>query len=52
MIMIAALFLGAAVGAWRAKQKGGTRFDQAQYAAVHGLVFALIATFASVILTR
>ncbi|UWP93565.1 hypothetical protein K3X13_07040 [Aliiroseovarius crassostreae] len=52
MGIIAALFAGAAIGAWRAHKRGGTGFDLAQYAAVHGIIFALLAIFASVIFAR
>ncbi|MDA5095707.1 hypothetical protein O2N63_16570 [Aliiroseovarius sp. KMU-50] len=52
MIVIAALLAGAIFGAWRAKSKGGRGFDVAQYAAIYGLIFALIAVFVTVIITR
>lgn len=52
MFVMAALICGAALGAWRAKSRGGTGFDIAQYAAIHGLFFAVAAIFITVILSR
>ena len=52
MIVIISLLLGGAFGAWRAKKRGGTRFDIAQYAAVYAIIFALIALFATIIFSR
>ena len=48
MIMIAALILGAILGAWRARKKQGTKLDILQYAAAHGIAFAVVAMFLSV----
>ncbi|WP_248409810.1 hypothetical protein [Aliiroseovarius sp. S2029] len=52
MLVIAALVFGALVGVMRARKRGGNRLDIAQYAAVHALVFALIALFASIFISR
>ena len=52
MIVLAALVLGAGLGAWRAKKRGGNRLDIAQYAAAHGIAFALLGVFATLILGR
>ncbi len=52
MFEIAALVAGAALGGWRAKSRGGNGFDIAQYAAIHGLLFGVIAIFISVMIAR
>ena len=35
VLVLLALVLGAALGAWRAKRRGGKGLDMAQYAAAH-----------------
>lgn len=52
MIVVVAALLGALYGAWVARRRKGRPLDQAQYAAVYGLIFALAAVFFSVILVR
>ncbi|SPF76442.1 hypothetical protein ALP8811_01447 [Aliiroseovarius pelagivivens] len=52
MVVIVAFIVGAALGALRAKKRGGNRLDMAQYGAVHGIVLALIATFLTIVITR
>ncbi|MCI2393163.1 hypothetical protein [Aliiroseovarius sediminis] len=52
MLVIAALIFGALVGVLRARKRGGNRLDTAQYAAVHAIVFGLVALFASIIISR
>ncbi len=52
MLVIAALVFGALVGGLRARKRGGNRLDIAQYAAVHAMVFALVALFATIIINR
>lgn len=52
MIIIVALVAGALVGAIRAKARGGTGLDIAQYAATHALIFALLALFATIFVGR
>lgn len=42
MILILAFFAGVAFGVWRARARGGTRADQAQYGLAHGFA-ALVA---------
>jgi len=49
MITLAAGLAGAALGAWRARQRGGTGADMAQYGAAHGIAFALVALFAGIV---
>ena len=48
MIVVAAAILGAGFGAWRARTRGGTRADMAQYGAAHGIAFAILALFAGI----
>jgi hypothetical protein len=52
MIVIVAFCAGAALGAFRAKKRGGNRLDMAQYGAVHGIGFALLAIFLTIIFAR
>lgn len=47
-----AFVLGAAWGAVVARRRGGNRLDILFYAAVHGIVLALLALLASVIAFR
>ena len=50
--MLAALVLGAAIGAWRAKQRGGKALDMLQYAAAHAIPLMIVAMFVTIILDR
>jgi hypothetical protein len=52
VLILIAFLLGALIGWRRAKRRGGDRFDGLQYAAVHGILFALLALVAIVILQR
>ncbi|SMR72077.1 hypothetical protein SAMN04488030_1423 [Aliiroseovarius halocynthiae] len=52
MVVIVAFLLGAALGATRAKKRGGNRLDMTQYGAVYGIGFALIAIFLTIPFTR
>ena len=52
MIVLAGFFGGAAFGGWRAKQRGGGRADMAQYAAAHGIAFALLGLFLTIAIDR
>jgi cation transporter-like permease len=49
---IAGLVLGALVGAWRARARGGKPADMVQWAIVHALILGLAGLFAAVLLTR
>jgi cation transporter-like permease len=49
---IAGLVLGALLGAWRARARGGKTADMVQWAIVHGLILGLVGLFAAVLLTR
>ncbi|MCC5973507.1 MAG: hypothetical protein JJT81_05600 [Rubellimicrobium sp.] len=42
---LAGLVMGALTGGMRAKRRGGTRADIAQWAAVHGIIFGLAGLF-------
>lgn len=50
MITLIALVLGAAFGAFRAKSRGGNTQDLLHYAAVHAMIFGLIAVIGSMVL--
>lgn len=52
MIVIAAFFLGAAIGWMRAAKAGGNRADKLQYAAAHGLALTVLALFVTLFLSR
>jgi hypothetical protein len=44
--------IGALIGAYNAKKRGGNRKDIAQYATVFAIMFALVGLVASIIVTR
>jgi hypothetical protein len=50
MIMIPAFFLGAFIGAIRAKRNQGSKLDMLQYGAAHAIIFFIVAMFASIAL--
>lgn len=52
MIVIIAAVLGALLGYWQAFRRGGNGFDRAQYAAVYGIVFAIIGLFLTLAIDR
>ncbi|SNY53787.1 hypothetical protein SAMN06297129_2628 [Pseudooceanicola antarcticus] len=52
MFAVAGLVIGAFLGAWRAKRRGGDRRDMFQYAASHAILFALIGLFLTLIIHR
>lgn len=52
MITFIGLILGILFGLWRARQLGGDRADMAQYAAVFGLVFAVLGAILTVVILR
>lgn len=51
-MMIPAAVIGAILGYWRAARLGGKAADKAQYAAAHGLLFAVLGLILQVALTR
>lgn len=52
MVIIAFAFVGALIGGFTARSRGGTRLDIAQYATAYGLAFGIIGLFITVFLTR
>ena len=50
MIVIVAALFGAALGAYRAHARGGSRADMAQYGIAHAIAFALLGLFATIAL--
>lgn len=52
MYILAGLLIGAYIGYRRAAKRGGNGFDKAQYAAVHGILLALVGLFLTVALNR
>lgn len=52
MILIPAVLLGATLGWIRAARLGGKRADKIQYAAAHGILFAILGLFATVLYHR
>lgn len=52
VFVLAALVLGAAIGAWRAKRRGGKVLDMLQYAAAHAIPLMIVAMFVTIFLDR
>ncbi|WP_157115658.1 hypothetical protein [Ketogulonicigenium robustum] len=52
ILILVGMIIGAAIGAWRAKQRGGAVLDMVQWGAVHAVVGMLIATAIFVIILR
>lgn len=52
VLVLSALVVGAAIGAWRAKQRGGRVLDMLQYAAAHAIPLMLLALFVTIYLDR
>lgn len=52
MLLPLAFLLGAFFGWRRARVRGGDRLDCLQYAAVHGILFALLALLALIVAQR
>lgn len=50
--VLAALVVGAAVGAWRARARGGKLLDMLQYAAAHAIPLMILAMFLTIYLDR
>lgn len=49
---LSGMVLGAVLGAWRAKSRGGKRLDMVQWGAVFAIIFGLIGLFVLIILQR
>lgn len=52
MIIIAALVIGALIGARTAKKRGGALADILQYAAVYAIALGIVGTIVTVLLDR
>ncbi len=52
MFVAIAALIGAFIGALRARKAGGKALDLAQYAAAHGVIFAIIGLFVNIALIR
>ena len=50
--IIAAMVVGAIIGAWRAKRRGGKLLDMLQYAAAHAIPLMIVALFVTIFLDR
>lgn len=48
MIIFVFALCGAALGAWRAKSRGGAGPDIAQYAIAHAIAFGILGVFAGI----
>ncbi len=52
VFVLAALVFGAALGAWRAKSRGGKALDMLQYGAAHAIPLMILALFLTIMLDR
>lgn len=52
VLVLSALVVGAALGVWRAKRRGGRLLDMLQYAAAHAIPLMLLALFVTIYLDR
>lgn len=52
VLVLGAMVVGAALGAWRAKRRGGRALDMLQYAAAHAIPLMILALFVTIILDR
>ncbi|MFA9230429.1 MAG: hypothetical protein ACEQSU_06760 [Microgenomates group bacterium] len=52
MIILACAFIGALIGAFTAKKRGGRGLDMLQYGAGYGIAFALVGLFLTVVIGR
>ena len=52
MIVIAAALLGAFIGRYTARKRGGNKLDMAQYAAGYALAFVVVGLIATVVIDR
>ena len=46
------MVVGAIIGAWRAKRRGGKLLDMLQYAAAHAIPLMIVALFVTIFLDR
>ena len=52
ILPLAGLILGALIGAWRARARGGSRLDLVQWGAVHALIGGLAGLFLLIGISR
>ena len=52
VLVLTALVIGALIGAWRAKRRGGKVLDMLQYAAAHAIPLMILALFVTIYLDR
>lgn len=52
MIIIAAILLGAALGAYRAKTRKGTAADMVQFAIAHAIAFGILGLIITIVIER
>lgn len=52
MIVLAGLVIGAALGAFNARRRGGRKMDMLQYGAAYAIIFALLGMFLTIYLHR
>lgn len=52
VLVLTALVIGALIGAWRAKRRGGKVLDMLQYAAAHAIPLMILALFVTIFLDR
>ena len=52
MIVIAAAIIGALIGGFTARKRGGNRLDIAQYAAGYALAFIIVGMIATLLIDR
>ncbi|GLS87817.1 hypothetical protein GCM10010873_27910 [Cypionkella aquatica] len=52
MIVLAGLVIGAALGAFNARRRGGRKLDMLQYGAAYAICFALVGLFLTIFLSR
>jgi hypothetical protein len=52
MFIIAGILGGAALGAYRAKKRGGKLADMVQYGAAHAMAFGILGLIVTIIIER
>ena len=52
MAPLIGILFGAALGAFAARRRGGTKLDMAQYAGAFAIIFGLIGLFIAIFLAR
>ncbi|PRZ46411.1 hypothetical protein [Epibacterium scottomollicae] len=52
MIVILSFLLGAAIGAFKARKRGGNVADMLQYGAVYAIIFGIVGLFVTIVIDR